>query len=220
MYNDPNAQAPYGQSPYTSPYEQQYAPQSPPASPYPPTQYGPPPLPVYAAPQPQHSSTKTVWTVLGVIGGILLLTVGACVFALYSIAHTVGQSTQNMANQINATATADQNTAIADETPPSQRAEDYYLALSVQDFSNAYSYLAPNMTTSDGKSLTQSVFTQMAQTADSSEGQVTDYHATADPNNPNKVTVQVTRSGGKTYAVHLTFTQGSYEWVISSFDTV
>jgi hypothetical protein len=217
MYNDPNAQPPYGQSPYTSPYEQQYAPQQPQ---YPPTtQYGAPPVyppPVYVPVQEQRKSNKVLWIVLSIIGALLLLVGGSCCAVFYF----AGKTVQNISTQISATATADQATSIAEEPPPSQQAQDYYLAISVQDYTNAYSYLEPNMTASDGTALTQAKFTQEAQALDASEGTVTDYTATADPNDATKVTVQVTRSKGKTYTVHLTFQQGDYQWVISSFDTI
>lgn len=224
MYNDPNApQQPYGQSPYTSPYEQQYGQQPAPPPTYPPTQYGagtlPPVVPVYV-PQQQQSSSKTVWIVLGVIGAILLLVGGGCIAAVVYGANKASQSVKNFTNEINATATADQQTFVADESSPSQQAEDYYLAISVQDYSNAYNYLAPHMTTTDGKALTQALFTQQAEALDQSEGQVSTYNATADPNDKTKVTVQVSREGGKSYTVHLTFVQGNDQWVISSFDNI
>jgi hypothetical protein len=171
-------------------------------------------------PPPQKSSTKTVWIVLGVVGAILLLVGGGCVAAIVYGVNRAGQSVQNFTNQVNATATADQQTVIADEASPQDQANDYYLAISVQDYANAYSYLAPNMTTTDGKALTQQLFTQQAEALDSSEGQVSDYTPTADPNDQTKVTVQVTRANGKSYTVHLTFTQGEDQWVISSFDNI
>lgn len=227
MYNDPNAQPPYGQqpnaqppygqSPYSSPYEQQYTPQPTQPPQYPPTQYGAPQMPpVYMAPPPQKNSNKTVWIVLGVIGAVLLLVGGGCCAALYF----VGRSAQSFGSTLMATVTADQQTTIANESSPTDQAQSYYLAISVQDYANAYNYLTPKMTTSDGKTLTQALFTQQAQAQDTAEGTVTNYTSTADPNDASKVTVQVTRSNGKTYAVHLTFTQGTYQWVINSFDTI
>lgn len=224
MYNDPNAQPPYGQSPYNLPYEQQYTAQPTPPPQYPPTQYGVPQMqpmpPVYMAPPPQNDSNKTVWIVLGIIGAVLLLVGGGCCAALYVIGSRVGTQVGAVSTQIVATSTADQQTVIADEASPVQQAQDYYQAISVQDYANAFSYLAPNMTASNGTALTQTAFTQQAQALDTSEGTVTTYNATADPTDASKVTVQVTRNGGKTYTVHLTFTQGDFQWDISSFDTI
>lgn len=219
MYNDPNTQPPYGQSPYTSPYEQQYAPQAQPPQYQPTTQYGAPPAyppPVYVPVQQPKQSNKVLWIVLSILGGLLLLVGGSCCAVFYFAGRTV----QNFSGQFSATATAIQATSIADEPSPAQQAQDYYLAISVQDYTNAYSYLAPAMTASDGTALTQAKFTQQAQALDASQGDVTDYTATADPSDSTKVTVQVTRSKGKTYTVHLTFKQGDYQWVISSFDSI
>jgi len=232
MYNDPSAQPPYGQppnaqpqppygqSPYNSPYEQQYAPQPTQPPQYPPTQYGVPPMqpmpPVYVTPQPQKNSNKTLWIVLSIIGAVLLLVGGGCCAAFYFI----GKTAQNFGTTLQATVTADHQTVVADQATPAQQAQDYYLAISVQDYTNAFSYLAPNTTSSSGSALTQATFTQQAQALDTSEGTVTTYTATADPTDASKVTVQVTRSSGKTYTVHLAFTQGDYQWVITSFDAI
>ncbi len=210
MYNDPNAQQPpSGQSPYTSSYEQQYSQQ-----PYPSTQYGAPPVypqPMYVPvqqPQPPKSN-KALWIVLGVLGGIFLLIVGTCGAAIYF----AGQTAHTFSSNLHAT-------VVASETSPQEEAQNYYLAISVQDYTGAYYYLASTITQSDGTRLTQAAFTQQAQALDTSDGQVTNYTSTADPNDASKVTVQVTRSGGKSYTVHLAFTQGSYQWTISSFDSI
>jgi hypothetical protein len=223
MYQDPNTpQPPYGQSPYTSPYEQQYSSQSVPP-PYPSTQYGAPPpgvQPVYIPLPPQKSSTKTVWLVLGVVGAILLLVGGGCCFAFYYVFNRTTQTVQNLSSQIAATLTVDQQTVVASEPGPSQQARDYYLAISVQDYTNAYSYLAAGMTTTDGRPLTQALYARQAQTLDASSGQVTDYTVTADPDDQTRVTVQVTRGKGASYTVHLTFSQGTDQWMIRSFDTI
>ena len=220
MYNDPNSQPPFGgQSPYTDPYEEQYKPQYPPQQ-YPQTQYGAP-QPVYVpVSPPPKSSAKTVWIVLGTIGAVLLLLGGGCCAAFYFGVMKLGQTAQNFSAQFGATATAIQQTAIADEAPPEQQASAYYASISLQDYSVAFDSLAPNLKASDGTPLTLTKYTQEAQRLDASEGAVTDYNAKADLSNPTSVTVQVTRSGGKTYAVHLTFTQGDFQWVISSFDGI
>ncbi|MGH2508204.1 MAG: hypothetical protein ACRDHZ_12485, partial [Ktedonobacteraceae bacterium] len=198
MYNDPNAQQPaYGPSPYISPYEQQYNPQPTPP-PYPPTQYGVPPAypqPVYV-PQPQPpKSNKTVWIVLGVLGGIFLLLASVCGLSVYygiQTAHT-------FSNNLHAT-------EIAGETSPQEQAQSYYLSISVQDYIGAYAELAPNITQKDGTPLTLMAFTQQAQALDTSEGQVSTYITAADASDATKVAVQVTRTGGQTYTVNLTFT--------------
>lgn len=125
-----------------------------------------------------------------------------------------------MSNQIAVTLTVDQQTVVASEPGPSQQARDYYLALSVQDYTNAYSFLAAGLTTTDGQPLTQALYIQQAQALDASAGQVTSYIITADPAGSTKVTVQVTRSKGASYTVHLIFSHGTDQWVISSFDNI
>lgn len=220
MYNDPNAQPPYGeQTPYPDPYAQQYNPYPQPQ--YPQTQYGTQPPPVYIpVPQPQKSSAKTVWIVLGIIGAILLLVGGGCCAALYLGVLQVGKTAQNLGAKFEATTTAIQQTAVAGESTPEQQASAYYSSISLQDYSVAFDSLAPNLKAPDGTPLTLTKYTQEAQQLDTSKGLVTNFNTSTDPANPAAVTVQVTRSNGKTYAVHLTFTQGDFEWVISSFDGI
>lgn len=221
MYNDPNSQPPYsGQTPYPDPYAQQYNPYPQPPQ-YPQTQYGTQPPPVYVpVQQPQKSSSKTVWIVLGIIGAVLLLVGGGCCAVFYLGALQVGKTAQNLGAQFEATATAIHQTVVADESTPEQQASAYYSSISLQDYAIAFDSLAPNLKAADGTPLTLAKYTQEAQQLDTTEGMVTNFNATADATNPASVTVQVTRSHGKTYAVHLTFTQGSFEWVISSLDGI
>lgn len=208
MQNDPYAQQPpYNQSPYTSAYEQQYS-QQPTLPPYPQTQYSAVPVypqPIYVPQPPPPKSSKAGWIILGVLGGIFLLIVSVCGVSIY-----LGvQAAHTFSNNIHAT-------AIAGETSPQDQAESYYLAISVQDYTGAYDYLAPSLT----KTLTLSAFTQQAQALDSSEGTVTTYTPTADATDSTHVTVQVSRTGGQSYTVNLTFTQGDFEWMVSSFDKI
>lgn len=237
MYNDPNEQQPFGQSPYTS-YEQQYGqqPQATPPGvqsqygvpPYTSTEYATPPIPppyapnpygaspVYPQPfympppQPQSHSNKALWIVLGIVGGVLVLIIGLCSVSVYFAGRAISNSSQII-----------QATAIANEPSPQQQAENYYLALSVQDYTGAYNYLA---STVNDSTLTKTAFTQQALARDTSDGDVTDYTATVDPNDDTKVTVQVTRDGAngtpETYTAHLTFIQADFQWTISSFDVI
>jgi hypothetical protein len=182
------------------------------------------PQPIYVAPPPQKSSNKTLWIVLGIVLGVLILGGGGCCTAL---SLGIIKTSQSISNSVTTEATAYAQTAIADESSPQDQAESYYDAISVQDYKTAYGYLAPNMKLSDGTVLTQSVFTQKAEALDTSEGEVSNYTATADPNDSTKVTVQVTRTNQDTnktdiYTVHLTFVQDTaqYQWDISSFDNI
>jgi len=149
-----------------------------------------------------------------------LLVGGGCCAVFYLGALQVGKTAQNIGAQFEATATAIQQTVVADESTPEQQASAYYASISLQDYTVAFDSLAPNLKMTDGTPLTLTKYTQEAQQLDTTEGMVTDYSAIADAANPASVTVKVTRSGGKTYTIHLTFTQGDFEWEISSFDGI
>lgn len=238
MYNDPNQpQPPYGQPPnYQNPYEQPSSPYGQPPyqqtqppygqppynqpPPYAPTQYGAPPYgapptPGYAQPQPQaKKSNRTLWIVLGIIGGILLLACGGCAVALGLIGRGVQQTVNTVSTSIEQTATA------VSAQGAQVTAEAYYAAIQAQDYTTAYSYLDNNLVTSDNQPLTQALYTQAAQGRDTSLGQVTNYSISADPNDPNSITVTVTRGQGTPYTVHLKFRQASDGWKITSYDEI
>jgi hypothetical protein len=220
MYNDPNSQPPYGESsPYTSPYEQQY-------KPYPQQQYAQVPYgtPVYIQSPPPKSSNRTLWAILGIAGAVLLLVGGGCCAVVYFVVNSTvtktSQTVHNITAQSKATAAAIQQTMVASELSPKQQASAYYASISLQDYSLAFDILAPHLQAADGTPLTLAKYTQEAQQRDVALGRVTDYTCSVDPAQPTHVAVQVTRNGGKTYTVHLTFTQGTFEWVISSFDRI
>ena len=243
MYNDPNQpQQPYGQPPnYQNPYEQPQQPygqppgyqnpyeqppygqpqqpygqssyDQPPA--YAPTQYGPspygaPPAPGYAQPQQPKKSNRWLWITLGIIGGLVLLGCVGCalVFGL------IGKGVQQTVSKVEQTATAvsGQGAQIT--------AQAYYAAIQAQDYTTAYSYLDSGLVASNNQPLTQDLYTQAAQGRDTSLGRVTNYSISADPNDPNSITVSVTRSQGSTYTVHLKFTQTSDGWKITSYDEI
>ncbi|HLH60114.1 MAG TPA: hypothetical protein VKV20_00415 [Ktedonobacteraceae bacterium] len=228
MYNDPGqpqSPNPYGQPPdYQNPYEQPQSPYpygQPPyqqPQPYAATQYGAPPyvppqVPGYAQAQPKKSN-RTLWIVLGIIGGVLLLACGGCalVFGL------IGKGVQNTVNTVS---TSIDQTATAVSAEGAQvTAQAYYAAIQAQDYTTAYSYLASGLVTSSGQTLTQDLYTQAATSRDTSLGQVTNFSIAADPNDPNSITVTVTRAQGSTYTVHLKFTFTSDGWKITSYDEI
>ncbi len=237
MYNDPNQpQPPYGQPPnYQNPYEQGQSPypqqppyQQPPyqqpsydqPQPYAPTQYGvppygAPPAPNYVQQQPQaKQSNRTLWIVLGIIGGILVLGLVGCVISLALIGKGVQTTVNNVSTSIDQTATAvsGQGAQIT--------AEAYYAAIQAQDYTTAYSYLDSGLVASNGQPLTQDLYTQAAQGRDTSLGQVTTYTLAADPNDASSITVTVTRSQGSSYTVHLKFTFTNDSWKITSYDEI
>lgn len=220
MYNDPNSQSPYGESsPYTSPYEQQYHPYPPPQSPQ--VVYG---TPVYVQVAPPKRSNKTLWAILGIAGAVLLLVGGGCCAVVYFVVNSTvtktSQTVHTINAQIEATSTAIQQTIVASELSPRQQANAYYASISLRDYNLAFDSLAPHSQAADGTPLTLAKYTQEAQRLDAAQGSVTNYTSSTDPAHPTSVTVRVTRSGGKKYTVHLTFTQGPFEWLIGSFDGI
>jgi hypothetical protein len=97
-------------------------------------------------------------------------------------------------------------------------ADQYYTALKNHDYAQAYTFLAPNLTTS----LSQEEFTSMARQRDAMHGVVSSYSFVPDfANHPTEnVTVTVTRIGGSTYTAHLHLQQVGQAWEITAFDRI
>lgn len=226
MYNDPNQppqqpqQNPYElpptqyagppQQPSQNPYEipptqyagQPYNPQqygSPP--PYNPSPYAPPPVPGYAqAPQPPKRSLRWLWITLSIIGGILVLSCAGCVIA----------------------SKAGYNFLQSNVVGPTEVANSYYQAIENQDYSQAYTYLANNMQTTSGQTLSQNLYTAAAQAKDTTDGQVTNFTQAnlSNSNGTASLTMTVTRNA-QTYDVHLKLQQDSSgTWKITSYDDI
>lgn len=105
----------------------------------------------------------------------------------------------------------------------------YYSAVEKQDYSTAYSYLAPNRITTNGQAVTQESYTSAAQALDTTKGNVTNYSIgnisyNFDINDHNtetaSVTVTVTRANGSSYDVHLKLQQVNVSWIIISSDNI
>ncbi len=219
MYNDPNqppqqpqpnpyevpptqyaGQPPYEPTQYVGPQynpQQQYG-----APPYnqPPPPYGAPPVPGYAQiPQQQPKRSKRwLWITLSIVGGVLVLSCIGCV--------VLGALGYNF---------------LAPTVSASVTASSYYQAIENQDYTKAYSYLASNMQTTSNQPLTQGLFTQVAQTRDLRDGQVTNFSQTniSTNNGTASVAMSVTRSG-QSYVVQLQLQQINGNWVITQFDTI
>ncbi len=218
MYNDPNQppqQPPYGQpqQPYYGPPQQPpygqpqpsndptyiSPPYGQPQQPYPygQPQYGVPPVPGYV-PQPPPKKRRTgLWIFLGILAVLVLACIGGVAVFVYNVTHN----------------------------PATDVANKYYTAIQNQDYATAYSYLDASNITFDNQSLTQSLYTQAAQTVDTQKGQVTSYSITSsNVNSSNGVntatfTVSVTRNGSP-YDVHLKLQQKGSDWKIVSIDNV
>jgi hypothetical protein len=99
-------------------------------------------------------------------------------------------------------------------------AQAYYAAIQARDYTTAYSYLDSNLVTTTNQPLTSDLYTQAAKGRDTSQGQVTNYTISVDPNDPNSITVSVTRGQSPPYTVHLKFRQASNGWKITSYDEI
>ncbi len=194
-------QPPYGQP--QPPYEQQQWGQQPPAQ-YAPTQYvapayGAPPVPGYAPPQQPGRSRRTLWIVLGIFGGLIVLSCAICGILFVA---GVGFFAKSVA-------------------APALVVNQYYGAVQKQDYNTAYSYIDQNLTASNGQPLTQQVYTVAAQLLDTTKGKVSNFSVgnISVTNNTASVTVSVTR-GSTAYDVHLQLQQVNGSWKISSYDNI
>jgi len=200
-------QPPYEQ-PQQPPYEQQWG-QQPPQN-YAPTQYvapayGAQPVPGYMPPEQARRSRRGLWIVLGIIGGLIVLSCAACgiLFALGAgpLVNIVG--------------------SIAG---PAYTVNQYYNAVEKQDYTTAFSYISTNSTVLNGQISTQDLYTSAAQAVDAAKGKVTSFSigniSLTNNNNTAIVTVTVTRSSTPAYVVHLQLQQVNGSWKIVSLDNI
>jgi hypothetical protein len=145
-----------------------------------------------------------------VIGVFVVLGFGGCMIAFLAI---VQQSSNTLRTGIS-------TTPVFSTAGASLTVDEYYQAIQQQDYSLAYLQLGSQATIA-GQQVTQSTFTQLAQTADNQKGQVTSFQATPDPNDPTHFSVSVTRNSG-TYTVHLMLTPlgSSSVWEITQADGI
>jgi hypothetical protein len=219
-------QPPYGQPqpgqpqpPYQQPppyYGQPGQPQQPPyqqpewAPPHAPTQYvapayGTPPVPGYMPPQQPRQSRRALWIVLGIFGGLIVLSCALCgiLFAMGAgpIASIVGSiaGPTNVVNQ-------------------------YYNAIQRQDYTTAYSYLDTNLIATNGQALTVELYTTGAQALDLAKGKVSSFSigniSLTNNNNTATVTVSVTRGSSTPYTVQLQLQKVNGTWKITSFNNI
>ena len=205
-------QSPYGQpgQPQPPPYgqpqppnEQQWG-QQPPQD-YAPAQYGAPaygtqPAPGYMTPQQPGRSRRGLWIVLGIIGGLIVLSCAVC--GIFFVAG-IGFFAKTVAG-------------------PAIAVNQYYDAVKKQDYTTAYSYIDQNLTTSNGQQLTQQVYTLAAQALDTTKGNVTNYSVgnISLTNNTATITVSVTRGSTPAYDVQLQLQQVNGSWKITSYHNI
>ncbi len=181
---------------------------------YPPPPYGTPPasqpaqsayppsygVPSYTQPPaPARKSRRLLWIILGIVGLVVVLIAAGIIGLVVLVNHN----------------------------PATDVVNGYYTAIKNQNYSQAFSYLAPNLKiNSSQQTLTQDIFIQGLQQVDGQKGKVSNYTITSTSLNTNNgtnsgtYTVSVTRNGAP-YDVHLGLQQDSSgQWKIISFDTV
>lgn len=218
MYNDPDQPQPppYGGQPDwrqqpppygqpqpgqpQPPYEQpQWGQQPPPQYGAP---YGAPPAPGYIQPQQPRQSRRALWIVLGIFGGLIVLSCALCgiFFAL-----GIGFFARTVAAPINVV-------------------DQYYTAIKNQNYTTAYSYIDTNsnLTAPNGQPLSQELYMTAAQALDVGKGKVSSYTIGSPSvnNNVTSLTVTVNRANAQAYDVHLQLKQVNGTWKIISFDNI
>ncbi len=164
----------------------------------------PPQTDMATVPSQQKQSRKWVWFVVGFFSLIILLSCGLCGWAFYSLFNTSMQLTQGVFTTVN----------------------NYYGAIEHQQYSAAYSDLAPQGSITG---LTEQAFIRQAEQRDQHYGPVTSY-AYGQPSyslNPSNqpdlshmtITVSVTRSH-LSYNVLLTLQNSGGKWQITDFDQI
>jgi flagellar basal body-associated protein FliL len=164
------------------------------------TSYGPvpygdmPPVPHYAQVPPKKSHRR-MWITLGIVGIVLVLFVcGGCVTASFLSFRYIQQN-----------------------IGPALVTSQYYEAIKEQRYDLAYSYLDAHASI-QGRHVSLTTFTHMAQTADTTRGKVMQYTPasfTTTGSTANTATVigQVTRSK-QTYPVSLQLKREGNNWKI------
>jgi hypothetical protein len=177
----------YGQTEY-NPAQSGYSPTQPV---YNQTQYSGPPPGYMPPPQQQpKKSRRWLWITLGIIGGLVVL---GCAICGITAAMGVG--------------------FFAKVAGPTVAATEYYQAMKTQDYNKAYSYWDTSGVNVQGLQLSLDAFVALAEVADTTEGQITNFSVTPNTNDPSLVTVTVTRNGTP-YIVQLQLHQVNGSWKI------
>ena len=186
------------QPPYGQPWGQQH-PQD-----YAPAQYGAPaygtqPAPGYMPLQQPGRSRRGLWIALGIIGGLIVLSCAVCGILIASGAGVLGGIIGKVAG-------------------PTYTVSQYYNAVEKQDYSTAYMYIDANFTVQNNQNLTQQLYTDAAQTLDTTSGKVNNYSIgnISVTNNSASITVSVTRGSTPAYDVQLQLQQVNGSWKITS----
>ena len=111
-------------------------------------------------------------------------------------------------------------------SPAADVTNRYYTAIEHQDYATAYSFLDAPKITLNGQQLTQNAYTQAASSLDEQRGKVVSYSLPSISIESEggvgsaQITVNVTRSKGNPYEVHLQLQQEYSGWKIVSIDDI
>jgi hypothetical protein len=160
-----------------------------------PGQYG---TPVMPPPMPPKKSNKTLWIVLGTVGGVLLL---ACVGCVGVLAYLGSQAANNPLIGSTLAATS----FCVDEQG--------------QEYTKAYQLLSPSL---QGQ-MTEDQFVQASQAHDTADGKIETCEAvqggdSSVTNTSASVEVTVTRTGGTTTTGNITLVNAGGAWKVDSID--
>jgi hypothetical protein len=170
-----------------------------PYQPYP-GQYGPPPM-------PPKQSNRTLWIVLGSVGGALLLICGVCAFVAIALGGQIGKQ---LGPAIGASVTL----------------ADFCTAMQEQDYATAYTQFSTDL---QGR-VSEDEFTTNATKLDTDQGRVTNcstsssVSSSGDSNGPtisdNQVTLNVgiTRTGGAANGETTNTASGSFTFIKEGSD--
>lgn len=95
----------------------------------------------------------------------------------------------------------------------------YYKDIEARNYTRAYTYLDPQATDSNGKTITRSSFLQLAQSMDSEEGGVVSFDIGVFPPS-TQVTMTVMRSHLGPYHAQLNMKRAGATWKISSLERI
>ncbi len=146
---------------------------------------------MYEAP-PQKKSRKTLWIVLSIIGGILVLSCAACGLIFAGVIKI--------------------GTQVAG---PSLAISTYYEDLKTQNYAQAYTYLDPQLLTVGGQAVTVDIYATAEASIDKQFGPVTNFTLTNIQAQTDSATITVRETRNQTRDIIYTLRRVGDAWKIS-----
>jgi hypothetical protein len=185
MYNDPN-------QPNQPPYNQPSQPYGQPGGYGQPPQYAESGIPIYEAPAPPKKSRKTLWIVLSIVGGILVLSCAVCGLVFAGVIKI--------------------GTQVAG---PALAISSYYEDLKTQNYAQAYTYLDPQLLIVQGQAVTVDLYTSAEETIDEQFGPVNNFSLTNIQVQNDSATIAVRETRTQTRDITYTLQRVGNNWKIS-----